>query len=163
MSAICFSSSVSFMSGDFSFPSPGHSVARRGKEKRAFDASRLWHRQAPWEESKPKARNRAWLRRSLPCYELGCFQTEVKLSAVCPRRTIRPATQQFYQIPIPRATAASGPRKPRTGRAPSGAAPPSSLYSQFGCEILRNCGKVFCADAARVHIPLKGLMALTVP
>ena len=60
-------------------PSPA-----RGKEKRAFDALRLWHRQAPWEEGKPKARKGAFPLALLPVFELGGFQTEERLEDIKP-------------------------------------------------------------------------------
>jgi hypothetical protein len=59
------------------FPNLAPSPARRGKKKRAFDAFRLWHRQAPREEGKPKARHWARLVSTLlPVLNLAVFRTE---------------------------------------------------------------------------------------
>jgi hypothetical protein len=88
-------------------PSITPSPVRRGKEKRAFDALRLWHRQAPWEEGKPKARKDAFPLALLPVFELGGFQTEERLEDIkSPNLTIRlqPLYHKLRKARIPGAS-----------------------------------------------------------
>ena len=90
-----------------SFPQPFLRLRRAGKEKRAFDALRLRHRQAPWEEGKPKARKGAFPRALLPVFELGGFQTEERLELIIQLNLAIQLQSLYHKLQIARPAALS--------------------------------------------------------
>ena len=110
-----------------SFPQPFLRLRRAGKEKRAFDALRLRHRQAPWEEGKPKARKGAFPRALLPVFELGGFQTEERLEQIIQSNLTIQLQLLYHKLQIARPTALSACQNGR----------PFIPYSQLNREICR--------------------------
>ena len=120
------------ISQTFLFPNLAPSPARRGKKKRAFDAFRLWHRQAPWEESKPKARPWSAVHvHSSSRFELGGFSEQKRFFSDV---VVEPKSDNNYSTKVPRRPQGRLPACERASphhRFPEVQFPPFAPYCHF--------------------------------